>query len=763
MRRCLLGLVLLLAAVMGDAQDVPVRDVTQTVFDAAGKAVPRAQVAMSYCVKRVAAFQHAVANDAGVVTWKAVPAVPAIVWGERVLAGVLPADATTVTTPLPPPVPRDKVNVIFSLTDLQSANAVHFMVQEPEVNINSSSTRTRDNYFIKAGVPISITIITLGPVGVAHLENVYVPYPEEKDNAVEFQLATQKGIDAVGHFRLRDGTTVAGVSRMAVLPVNVPGMPPAFYREAAANAGSVRAPAWIVPLPDGRFTLSVPAPGTYRLMIDLYDQTTPADPALLIAVKPGMRDLEVTLPDPLLVLPGGSELFWLTRAAPMSPQRVQVLAFQERMPVFGPQSALLALWYQPAPNALSIKIGTEPMRTLTRRDLRLTVLDEQGNSYGARTPMGMRTNLFALLPLLPTPRGAMTPALMGADSFRARPELMRMRFGAKDTLETPAYACPYLLSGGPEGMYGVPNLEKMSLLRVVEVPAAGSAELVVRTPLTQWAQPDWPTPLPALPNVSIAGRLLDAAGQPLANTKLTITNVYANKVLGDVHYPDRYPKSQAVSVQTDANGAFTVENAPSGLVVATIGEGERWSGWPLDVPATGLTDLVLRKPDRPQQLFIDSTASGFTEAWWVPDHGRPLRIPVRGQYGYSNDLPAQPGRYWLTNTENGSGEAYRYQPGGPRFFSSSDHAPSTPLGLYLPLDPAQGYPGAVTLTGKGEYRSLRVVYYRPVWSLSTLLNSAITQIDDVPPGEYHVTVQTLKGALEGDVTIGETGGSLNLP
>ena len=70
--------------------NLPMRSVTQTVFGADGKPVPGGKVQASYAWCGVLHILPAQADAQGRVTWAALPPVPAIVWGDRVPASVLP-------------------------------------------------------------------------------------------------------------------------------------------------------------------------------------------------------------------------------------------------------------------------------------------------------------------------------------------------------------------------------------------------------------------------------------------------------------------------------------------------------------------------------------------------------------------------------------------------------------------------------------------------------------------------------------------------
>jgi len=741
------------------AQGVPVRQVTHTVFDVAGKPAAHAQVTAAYCVGRAATFQHATTDAGGIAIWKDLPALPVIVWGEGIPAGVIPAAASTVTTPLAAPKPQEKVNVSFVSDGIGKGAYTAFLVRQNNASIIGGSGYGRDNRQLTAGVPTTLNAVSLEPCGYAGFGTVYLPYPAE-GNTVEFTFTFTRGPLLNGRFQLANGTPVNGVSKIGVLPVEVEGFTPTEVRALQRQFGLFTNAAPLFFYPDGHFAVQVPAPGTYRLLVDLFDENMPSLPALTRQIKAGTQEATITLPAPFATVPAGSQLFWMAQNAPCNPQRLLVPAMQPQMPIFGPKDAILALWYQPTPNVLQVCAGTGGMRQLTKRQVRLAVTTPDGTPYADR--MGPRVSL---LPLFPPVRFDNSMPWDSRTNYHHLPEFSRLRADGYPW-QVALWTGNYLLMVGPEGLYGMPDMDNVKFIQPITISADGPAEITVKDPGTPpLSKPTDPAEAPAPPLCTIGGRLLNPDGTPMANVKFTIRSSMPELRKRDPHVM-RQIVTDKVSVNgaTDADGHFSVANAPSGaaiLVLQPAGRGytDKLTCWQFVVPLAGANDLTLSALANPLSIFLERESAAGAQIWWVPDKGIPWRIPAIGQYAYTNTVPRDAGYIWIVNSFGGTGKCLRSEPAIP-FSTATAPTLSSPLGIYLPLDITQGFPGAVTLTGSGDAQGMRVVILSPSWAPSSILNRMVGQVDAVPPGSYTVTVETAKGPLTKTVTVTASGGSV---
>jgi hypothetical protein len=138
----------------------------------------------------------------------------------------------------------------------------------------------------------------------------------------------------------------------------------------------------------GTFTLSLPAPGAYRLLVDAYDEHVPTLPQFLFTVKAGTQDLTVKLPPVLVAVPTGTEIHWVTRTAPLHERTAIVSTPGKAAPFFGPLDQLLALWYRPTPDTLVLWDG----KIMLPHPLRSVYL---------QSPVTPGITNFSVLPLLP--------------------------------------------------------------------------------------------------------------------------------------------------------------------------------------------------------------------------------------------------------------------------------------------------------------------------------------------------------------------------
>jgi hypothetical protein len=553
-----------------------------------------------------------------------------------------------------------------------------------------------------------------------------------------------------GRFTLANGAPVPAVSSLGVVPDEVDGLTPAKLTEMAQRG--VNSPPLFL-YPDGHFTLHLPAPGRYRLLVDLFEHSMPAIPALMLQATPGTQDLTITLPDPLVTVPAGTRLFWTPKQAPFATRCLLVPASQPKMPIFGPRDSLLAFWYSPTPHTLALCTGAAPSRLLVKRQVRLSVLDVKDNPFytGSFQPWQPRVSL---LPLFPPLREPDEDQPVSRPAHATQPEFSRLR-ADRHPWPLTLWSGAYIVTAGTEGMHGKQDLAKIKCLLPVPIGVDGPTDIIVKDSGVTLPKPSTPADLPAPPLCTIAGQVLLADGRPMANTK-----IYLKSALIGRRDPNlaRVNDLVVVSGATDADGRFTLANAPSGAVsLQTASSGDRWSSWSFLVPPTGLADCTLRALAKAQSFFLDYTTAGHTLIWWVPDQGAPWRIPSSGQNAYTNSEPQTTGYYWFLNTRTGAGKCPRYQPGVP--FNGFDRT-GNPLGIYLPLDLSQGYPGAITLAGTGDAAGMRMIITEPTWAPVALFNQMITQLDAVPPGTYTVTVETAGGPRTKTVTVSPTGGAV---
>ena len=172
------------------------RSVRQTVIGKNGAPAKHATVTATFCwLERL--FQRTATTDAdGVVVWTDLPPVRAIITGDAVAPGVLPADAVTVTAPLPAPtgqkpltlqvIPLNAADVPVKLTWTVRA-AVPQVVTSPYTP--GALTTNRRTFALQPNTPFSVTVTTAGvPPRGATLEIPSLPYPEEGENLVEMPL-----------------------------------------------------------------------------------------------------------------------------------------------------------------------------------------------------------------------------------------------------------------------------------------------------------------------------------------------------------------------------------------------------------------------------------------------------------------------------------------------------------------------------------------------------------------------------------------------
>jgi len=335
------------------------RTVTQRVCGADGTPRPGARVSASSLWRGALRVQHAVADAQGMVTWEGLPPAGVVVWGPQVPAGVIEPTVTAATAPLP--AAKAGSNFMVRLrVDLPCAapTLVRWFSRQPgstelrPASVTQAGPTPEGQPGVPewsrpgtAGVPLSaLAIVESTPPKLAVLDEVYLPYAEPNAQGTLTMALRELAVVRV-RFTLPDGTPLPGVSRLAVRPVAVePPLPDfAFQSQPEHPDAFTLCPR---PRPDGTYDLLLPAPGTYRLLVDAFDERVPAPPGLTLAVQPGASALTLQLPAPLAEAPAGATVTWTLRAVPGA-SAFTVPASARRLPIFGPAAALARLAFSP--------------------------------------------------------------------------------------------------------------------------------------------------------------------------------------------------------------------------------------------------------------------------------------------------------------------------------------------------------------------------------------------------------------------------------
>jgi len=272
-----------------------------------------------------------------------------------------------------------------------------------------------------------------------------------------------------------------------------------------------------------------------------------------------------------------------------------------------------------------------------------------------------------------------------------------------------------------------------------------------------------PITLPAWTDgVSVSGTLLNTDGTPLAKKAFQVMV----KSPGQSRYGDR----ASVILTTDDAGKFVIKGLPQGVIEVypnTPNEGfnSDIGGWAYSVPADGLRNLVLRKTDNPVQLNWRTGRQQDQMLWWLLEDGAPQPLPISGMYGQQRLYQPLVGTGYLWSiSPDGRGFLERMTlPAGNSISLTDDgNTTTSPLGLYLPLNPATNPPQRISLCGQGSRAGLSVDFVNLRWQPVALLDSLVTQIDAVPPGKWLLRVRSDGKITEYPVEIGETGAAVHL-
>lgn len=813
------------------------RDVTQVVFDASGKPLPNAAVTIGYCAQNQLTYQQATADARGQVTWKAVPPVTAVVWGKGVPVGMLPPDATKVIEPLAPPAAIDDNNarwhnlrikllnigdqptrIIYSFTTPDSGMNTNDMDLAPDP-ANPPSLNTNIVYRTQAPSVSFIAMTKSIPARVAILPNTYLPPMDDNDQG-ELSVAFQPGTALKGHLTTKAGP-VKGVSQFRVVPVKAAGdvaalLTPDFQRRVGLLQPQLAA--------DGAFAVALPGAGAYRLIVDLYDEATTPLPELLVDVPDGGKTVEVKLPDPMLTVPAGTLVNWLTPNSPASPRRMIAAAHANPTPVFGPKDQLLALWFRPTPDKLVVWNGLDHQQSvLTLRAVTVNVLDEAGKPF----PNG---NQFILQPLLPVGNngfGFINDPLMARANSESAPSLLNAGNSSCAAIWTGRYLLPAgmmnnsvarfipvdVTPDGPTELNVTMKLVFNNGLRARNVgiryarddfdqlrrSGADSLGIFFDTTLTRepeqiigsWVlQPNSgnsiQVPMNAKtmtlvwPGVGVMREVALPAYDPNQQGTVTLPAwepgaTITGKILSANGQPCANRRISAganlnnnnftARAQTDANGVFTIKGLQAGTCFISNDNDFPRGSWILTVPEKGLPDITLKMTAQPLHISGVPSGDNNNQVWWFPDGGQPISLPARWSECQLFESLTGSGMLWATDGARGEGRYLRFTMRPGDIFLSNDAgsmASGPSLGIYFPLDLEKGTPGPVTLIGQDDRVMLKVRYRNITWQASTLLNRVVGQINAVPPGKYRVIVETNTGNTEALATVTDNGGKVEL-
>jgi len=796
------------------------RRIVQTVFDNAGKAVPNAEVTATYCWGGKAIYRTAASDAIGKVVWDDVPAARVIVYGPRIAAGVIPADATEVTAPLPAPVPEQQsVDVAVHIEHKEAPVEMRLFLGDDNYGftqvLHFQGSMNSGEHYIPGNRLNLLVMLNTSPPQVASVLDAYFPYVEGSDRCVDFPpLTFHDGTEIVGSFALPDGKALAHVNRLQLAEVEVP-------ESVRKLLHHPNLPEWahqgLDLHPDGSFTMTIPFPGSYRLLVDLYDEAAPALPALQFDAKPGHSQQIFHLPAPFAMVPGGATLTWLALNAPATLRQFTIQADADTVPLFAPADRIFACWYQPTPNTRKLWTHTAgaTWRTLPLRSARV---------MPKNPPMASLAGPFALLPPFPSLRDENNRQLPRmSDGIPFKPECHYewnlwpgQYLIARIDQETPAitgiYTVPeagtvpdtFSLSyeeGWPtaaRAMYttfSAPAQEmptrtaSMASQALLTFDVAAKPQWVDPFSMHQWMVPQsahsmtlvWPgvgsmhdVPLPQVKNgtsqvtlpaftagVPLSGVVTQGEKDtPLSNTRLTLCTEYLLA-----------PTS--IRLTTDANGAFTVKNLPAGTYQILLEDAKLHGGWTVTIKEPPTTPLALHVPSTPLTLACPWEFTDDMQLWWCAANSTPRRLPVNpSSTSYAQMLPVTQlacfdlspgtGTLWAVSPTTGKSNCAAVTLTAGMNSVPATTAPAS-LGLYFPLTSEVGLPGAVTLHGLGKLAGLEVTLAPFTWQLAPAFSYALGQVNAVPPGDYRVTVATAHGPVESTVSVGAFGGSVTLP
>lgn len=702
--------------------NVKPRTVSQVIFDDAKKPAAGVRVFATYALNGTATYLTAVTDAAGKVTWENLPPVKTIVWGEGVPAGMMNGDEQEITAPLPALVveknrygnlqmkldnlPADATRAAFAVTSSQAGrdlNTNSVLVQDGKVTFTASP--------IAPGGRFSMFIMADGtPPRFAYLENLYCPFLDDVDGAPTLTVPLSDGALLRCALQMPDGTPVPALSKLSILTVKtdapLPGMAknPVFKDLGLSTLRSAGG---------GKYTAYLPGPGQYRLLVDLFDASSPTPPQLQLMVKAGVNEVAINLPAPLATVPGGTVFSWLTPGAPSAPRRLVIAAGAEQMPVFGPAEGLFCAWYRATPNRLTVlRPGANGLAKteLALRTVTLKGTDAQGGmrywqmcslfpnraaGYAstfdrpndtetqetAISPSGTVANLWSapypgynndgqmsLFSIdVPADANEITPKLPPYNGNRPNP-ITSIHF------VFPAYDYAKVRSGGGNMADRITLQYDVSMPRnygggsiypggfSANQPTADANAPIKATKVSLF----WPgvgairnVALPALgpnPNGNQAMVTLPnwEDGTTVSGTILRADGTpWAKKRNIFVLPRSRTDSGVELNMTTDDAGKFMLKGIPQGILnifpQQMDGSYEDGSGWVLNVPETGLKDVTLKFSDSLFRVQINNMQ--YQSVWWVPDAGAPQPIASRYSTIRSFDMPAGSGRLWCVSPD----------------------------------------------------------------------------------------------------------------
>jgi hypothetical protein len=776
------------------------RTITQTVFGSDGKPAANAVVQASYCWHGRMELLTARSDAAGCVTWREVPPVRMITWGSEVPAAVVPAAGGTFAAPLPAPTVVKPVPVRVALPDLGDQPVPYTWVWQTGTSArttgNDATHRPGDaaHDLLPAAYPgrrFSLVLVArTSPARLAVFDDVYLPYD---DTLAGITLAPEwRECPSVrGRFVTVGNTQVLGVSRLDVVPVAMPDPLPLLVDQRLEDLG------FLTPVGalDGTFTVSLPGPGAYRLLVDTIDESTPAPPSLVFTVAEGAREVTFTLPAPIALAPAGAEVHWLTRNAPGAAHTLTVAAHAPMMPVFGVREALVAVWHRATPATIALRPllrPGQPEQTLQLRRVVLRPVDTNGVASldafrllaplpdaGADTsvllkrqpaydldlwsgaqllagpdyPVNRRLGVCAIPATGATefvvPLAAITLGVAPAATRRVMVEVPVVAAGGKgrntasllvyaDDGATPVSMIPYYM------LRGTLALDLPAATRAVRLvwPGTGATRDL---PLPPAAKGDASLRVAAWePGRVLSGAIIDTAGQIMPNAAMVMA-------------PAALPRTAGyVRIEADEQGRFRVPGWPPGQVLVSA---QQMSGTWIVALGEEQTDVALRRSKTVLRID-DATYAETAVAWWMPTDGNPVRIPAAAMRDVAG-VSAGDGRLWWIDGSAGRASLQRLMLiAGVNAVRPRNAGPS--LGIIVSMAPGDALPGPVTLIGQGPLVGITARFATPRWLPSAALGLVTMTVDAVPPGAYTVTVETARGPLEGTATVADGGGHVIL-
>lgn len=826
------------------------RTVTQTVFTAAGKPVANTEVFASYAWQGMAYLLRQTSDAHGIVTWNQLPPTRVITWGEQIAAGVIPVNVSTVTAPLPAPQPQGRTNMRFRLTNLppqercrwalRSTSGVSSGGYDDEMMEDGGweNDGVDDSFMsqIVCGTRYTLQAVTsVSPPKTVILTDVYAPYSDTASE-VECPLQLQEGAQVHVEFVTADGKPAIGVNRFALELVKpAEGIAwfgtPSLFASPDQEQYSDEYDGWTsllarltqpTEIDGGQFVVSVAAPGRYRVLIDLYDSTTSIPPTLYCDVKPGSNTVTVTLPEPLAIVPAGSSFYWLPKNAPARPQSLPAAAHAPAVPVYAPKDALLAYWYNPSADKLTIADssgGAWRERTLSLRSTYLTVQSEERphqsylqtwpllpgamnsetNEYSDGYPMvwqnagvsGIASQLKSITTLVPK-EGQRIDLWTGAYICSIDEHLHRVIVPETGSAEIAVAFDPTAqVTNMNNGMYGLRLLLPTADYAALRKVGAQSGRVFYDVPMPQGyegqlnsdGQESWVNVPQAArklsiewPGVGVIRDLPIMVGDENDEQQITLPAWSPGvAIAGTVLRTDGKPFANAQftlwgSQNANAEAYYygyklkTDKNGKFSVKGLLPGPVSIWheqtqAGWVLDIPEKGLSGVTLRLAAQPIRISAQNIY-GLAAIWWLPDGGKPCMLPNRSGECAGHDLSSGSGWIWyIDHTGQGAYTRMTLLPGYNRV-PVNHGGPS--LGLYFPLDLQAGLPGAVTLIGQDDRAGINIAVSNMRWAPSAELNLVTGQIGPVPPGNYRLMVNTARGAVETTVTVTEQGAEVHM-